>query len=146
MKEVTRNALLVIFMKPWNGPRSHHFPSRQKKILDLLPVSGIMTCTLLSLSYAPDWLTMNQRNRNVKTKICPSCFSRYEHLHCFVQVHFKISINICINPKEDSLSFFMVDLIIAFQTSLRGISDWHLFVIRGFQERSSQMANPLGHY
>ena len=30
--------------------------------------------------------------------------------------------------------------------NIRGISGWHLFVIRGFQERSSQMVNPLGHY
>ena len=28
------------------------------------------------------------------SKICPSCLSRYEHLHCFVQVHFKISMYI----------------------------------------------------
>ena len=25
--------------------------------------------------------------------ICSSCLSRYEHLHCFVQVHFKILVN-----------------------------------------------------
>ena len=27
------------------------------------------------------------------SKICPPCLSRYEHLYCFVQVHFKISMN-----------------------------------------------------
>jgi hypothetical protein len=27
------------------------------------------------------------------SKICPSCLSRYEYLHCFVPIHFKISVN-----------------------------------------------------
>jgi len=55
-------------------------------------------------------MTLINKNFLKLSKICPSCFIRYEHLHCFVQVHFKISVNICINPKEDSLKFIMVDL------------------------------------
>ena len=55
-------------------------------------------------------MTLIDKNFLKFSKICSSCLSRYEHLHCFVQVHFKISVNICINPREDSLSFFMVDL------------------------------------
>ena len=57
-------------------------------------------------------ISMNLIDKNFLklSKICPSCLSRYEHLHCFVQVHFKISVNICINPRKDSMSFFMVDL------------------------------------
>ena len=48
-------------------------------------------------------MTLIDKNFLKLFKICPSCLSRYEHLHCFVQVHFKISVNICINPREDSL-------------------------------------------
>ena len=55
-------------------------------------------------------MTLIDKNFLKLFKSCPSCLSRYEHLHCFVQVHFKISVNICFNPREDSLSFFMVDL------------------------------------
>ena len=55
-------------------------------------------------------MTLIDKNFLNLSKICLSCLSRYEHHHCFVQVHFKISVNICINPREDSLSFFMVDL------------------------------------
>jgi hypothetical protein len=55
-------------------------------------------------------MTLIDKNFLKLSKIFPSCLSRYEHLHCFVQVHFKISVNICINPREDSMSFFMVDL------------------------------------
>ena len=55
-------------------------------------------------------MTLIDKNFLKLSKICPSCLSRYEHLHYFVQVHFKISVNICINPREDSLSFFIVDL------------------------------------
>jgi hypothetical protein len=55
-------------------------------------------------------MTLIDKNFLKFSKTCSSCLSRYEHLHCFVQVHFKISVNICINPREDSLSFFMVDL------------------------------------
>jgi hypothetical protein len=36
-------------------------------------------------------MTLIDKNFLKLSKICPSCFSRYEHLHCFVQVHFKIS-------------------------------------------------------
>ena len=35
-------------------PRSHHFASRQKEFPDPLPLSRIMACTLIRLSYAPD--------------------------------------------------------------------------------------------
>jgi hypothetical protein len=55
-------------------------------------------------------MTLIDKNFLKLSKSCPSCISRYEHLHCFVQVNFKISVNICINLREDSLSFFMVDL------------------------------------
>jgi hypothetical protein len=47
-------------------------------------------------------MTLIDKNFLKLSKICPSCLSRYEHLHYFVQVHFKISVNICINPREDS--------------------------------------------
>jgi hypothetical protein len=69
-------------------------------------------------------MTLIDRNFLKLSKICPSCRSRYEHLHCFVQVHFKISVNICINPREDRLSFFMVDLTYVFKRlgTLNGIS------------------------
>ncbi len=55
-------------------------------------------------------MTLIDKNFLRLLKICPPCLSRYEDLRCFVQVHFKISVNIYINPREDSLSFFMVDL------------------------------------
>ena len=45
--------LILCYMKPWNGPRSHHFASRQKKS-QTPPLSRMMVCTLLSLSYAPE--------------------------------------------------------------------------------------------
>jgi hypothetical protein len=38
-------------------------------------------------------MTLIDKNFLKLSKICPSCLSRYEHLHCFVQVHFKISMN-----------------------------------------------------
>jgi hypothetical protein len=38
-------------------------------------------------------MTLIDKNFLKLSKICPSCFSRYEHLHCFVQVHFKISVH-----------------------------------------------------
>ena len=33
---------------------------KKKKIPDLLPLSRIMACTLLSLSYTPDFIPMSQ--------------------------------------------------------------------------------------
>jgi hypothetical protein len=61
-------------MKPWNGPRSHHFASRQKKILDPLPLSRIMACTLLSLSYAPGtrwiWFGLYPSGFSCKRRLC----------------------------------------------------------------------------
>jgi translation elongation factor EF-G len=38
-------------------------------------------------------MTLIDKNFLKLSKICHSCLSRYEHLHCFVQVHFKISMN-----------------------------------------------------
>ena len=39
-------------------------------------------------------MTLIDKNFLKLSKICPSCLIRYEHLHCFVQVHFKISMYI----------------------------------------------------
>ena len=38
-------------------------------------------------------MTLIDKNFLKLSKTCPSCLSRYEHLHCFAQVHFKISVN-----------------------------------------------------
>jgi hypothetical protein len=85
---------------------------KKKIIPDPLPLSRIMASTLLSLSYAPGYKiqllfyasitcrtsmkrtwTLIDKNFLKLFKICPSCLNKYEHLHCFVQVHFKISMN-----------------------------------------------------
>jgi hypothetical protein len=38
-------------------------------------------------------MTLIDKNFLKLSKIYPSCLSRYEHLHCFIHVHFKISMN-----------------------------------------------------
>ena len=44
------------------------------------------------------------------SKMCSSCLGRYEHFHCFVQVHFKISVNM-----HQSQSFFIAELTQVFK-------------------------------
>ena len=39
------------------------------------------------------YTTLIDKNLLKLFAICPSCLSRYQHLHCFVQVHFKILVN-----------------------------------------------------
>ena len=48
-------------------------------------------------------MTLIDKNFLKLSKFCPSCFSRYELLHCFAQIHFKIKSRlICINSREDT--------------------------------------------
>jgi hypothetical protein len=48
---------------------------------------------LVTTSIESSTILMIDKNILKLSKICPSCLGRYEHFHCFVQVHFKISVN-----------------------------------------------------
>jgi hypothetical protein len=73
-------------------------------------------------------MTLIDKNFLKLSKICPLCLSRYEHLHCFVQVHFKISMNMHQSLTDDLVATiyeaYQADIYLSLEDFRREVARW----------------------